>query len=192
MSIEEDQKEICEQAKKEIYVQAQQAFYEGRYDGLTDLLLPLAEAGMTEAQSLLGVCYFEGKGVQQNSEKAVGWFKKSAAQGSAKAQSNLGFCYTEGWGVEQNFRKAHDVFLSIENGRELKLDGLEYLKIKISEGITKNLGNMLSEEFDYTLSFGDLGKVLDEVRVSIVAVEHYNSPLIIAEKNKSIIQPTSP
>jgi hypothetical protein len=55
----------------------------------------------------------QGRGVEQNDDEAVRWFRKSAEQGFAEGQVNLGVSYTNGRGVEKNdaeaakwFRKA--------------------------------------------------------------------------------------
>lgn len=71
-----------------------------------DLLRSRAEAGDAEAQFNLGICYHRGKGVGQNLEEAVRWFRQAAEQGAAVAQFNLGVCYQNGKGVEQNDEEA--------------------------------------------------------------------------------------
>ncbi len=65
-----------------------------------------AEQGDAEAQNLLGVCYENGQGVEQDYEEAARWYRKSAEQGFAMAQANLGGCYYFGNGVEQDYREA--------------------------------------------------------------------------------------
>ena len=46
-------------------------------------LLPLAEKGNAEAQVYLGVTYELGKGVPQDYQLAVKWYRRSAQQGNA-------------------------------------------------------------------------------------------------------------
>ena len=58
------------------------------------------------AQWQLGVCYFYGKGVQENKVSAIEWFRKSADKGFALAQLYLGRCYYEGVGVLQDHEEA--------------------------------------------------------------------------------------
>ena len=65
-----------------------------------------AENGRAGAQTALGVCYYDGRGVEQNYEEAVKWYRKAAEQGTAAAQNNLGLCYRNGRGVEQNDEEA--------------------------------------------------------------------------------------
>ena len=50
--------------------------------------------------------YYNGKGVDQNYEKAAAWFKKAAEHGEhVKAQFHLGQMYYWGEGVRQNYKK---------------------------------------------------------------------------------------
>ena len=76
-----------------------------------------AKKGDKEAQHHLGWMYAEGKGVQQDYEKAIEWFTKSAEQGNAVAQHNLGVMYFNGRGVPQDDKQAvHWYTKSAEQG----------------------------------------------------------------------------
>ena len=55
-----------------------------------------AEKGDDEAQFQLGWCYYDGRGIEKNYEKAFEWFQKSADQNNSKGQYNLAVCYEEG------------------------------------------------------------------------------------------------
>jgi TPR repeat protein len=46
--------------------------------------------------------YEQGKGVPQNYDEALKWYKKGAEQGYASAQFNLGLAYFHGRGVPQD------------------------------------------------------------------------------------------
>ena len=48
-----------------------------------------AELGDSEASLMLGLCYFDGRGVKADLEKAAYWMKKSAAQGNEYAKELL-------------------------------------------------------------------------------------------------------
>ena len=50
---------------------------------------PAAEQGNATAQVLLGVCYREGNGVEQDDAEAEKWFRMAAEQGNAEAQKAL-------------------------------------------------------------------------------------------------------
>ncbi|MBR6068539.1 MAG: SEL1-like repeat protein [Bacteroidales bacterium] len=73
-------------------------------------LMDVAEQGDAVAQYNLGVCYRDGKGIQQDYIKAFDWFKKSAEQGYATAQFEIGFCYRTGKGIQQDYKKAFEWF----------------------------------------------------------------------------------
>ncbi|MBR4323096.1 protein phosphatase 2C domain-containing protein [Treponema sp.] len=54
-----------------------------------DLTLAAAKQGHAQAECKLGKCYRDGRGVQQNSELSIEWYKKAASHGSAEAQEYL-------------------------------------------------------------------------------------------------------
>lgn len=53
----------------------------------------LALKGFTDSQTRLGMLYLDGKGVNQNTDEAIRWFKSAAAQGDATAHLMLGVVY---------------------------------------------------------------------------------------------------
>ena len=65
-----------------------------------------AEQGDAKAQHNLGICYYFGRGVEQDYTQAVQWWSKAAEQGLADAHNNLGICYENGEGVEQDYTQA--------------------------------------------------------------------------------------
>lgn len=65
-----------------------------------------AEAGDAAAQDQLGVKYYAGNGVPQNSSQAFQWFQKAALQGYAVGQYNLGTMYSNGHGVPMDQTEA--------------------------------------------------------------------------------------
>lgn len=58
------------------------------------LFTDAANNGMAEAQNMLGTCYYNGYGVDKNSDLAFEWYTKSAENGSSNAQYMLGWAYT--------------------------------------------------------------------------------------------------
>ncbi|WP_032501022.1 tetratricopeptide repeat protein, partial [Vibrio tasmaniensis] len=48
----------------------------------------------------------KGRGVSQDYEEAVSWYRKAAEQGYARAQTNLGWMYDEGRGVSQDYEES--------------------------------------------------------------------------------------
>ena len=67
----------------------------------------LAGAGDPLAQNKLGLIYYLGENVEQDSNKALEWYGKAAEQEFADAQYNLGVMYKDGRGVEKNLIEAY-------------------------------------------------------------------------------------
>lgn len=74
---------------------------------------PLAKAGNPDAQHLLGLMYYMGRGVPRDYKQALAWHRKAALQGKADAQYVVGAMYYTGNSVPQDqntavswFRKA--------------------------------------------------------------------------------------
>ena len=65
-----------------------------------------AEQGDADAQDALGVCYYYGRGIEKDFQRAFELFEKAAEQGNISSQFHLGLCYYCGEGVERNTRKA--------------------------------------------------------------------------------------
>ncbi len=86
------------------------------YDKAAEWYLPSAEGGLREAQYRLGLFYFDGRSVPQNSDLALFWWNKSANQGLAQAQYMLGYYYQHYAGAtepnlflaERHYRRAAD------------------------------------------------------------------------------------
>ncbi|NOQ78356.1 MAG: sel1 repeat family protein [Gammaproteobacteria bacterium] len=70
------------------------------------LLSPLAEKGVPEAQHRMAVMYQNGLGIHRNETAAALWMKLSADQDYELAWHGMGFMYMEGEGVEKNAEEA--------------------------------------------------------------------------------------
>ncbi|MES2318026.1 MAG: tetratricopeptide repeat protein [Pseudomonadota bacterium] len=57
---------------------------------------PLARAGHRDAQHLLGLMYYMGRGVARDYKQAMTWHRKAAEQGKADAQYVVGAMYYTG------------------------------------------------------------------------------------------------
>ena len=66
-----------------------------------------AKEGLPEAENNLGSCYFFGRGVDVNYEKAFLLYKSSAEKGNNEAEMNVGICYAAGKGVKQDYALAY-------------------------------------------------------------------------------------
>jgi TPR repeat protein len=69
-------------------------------------IAPLARAGHADAQHLLGLMYYMGRGVQRDYRQAMSWHRKAALQGKADAQYVVGAMYYTGNSVPQDQQQA--------------------------------------------------------------------------------------
>ena len=103
----------------------------GEFEPYSAELVKKAEAGDANAQRDLGICYYEGKGVEKDYKEAVKWFTKSAEQGNQFGQLNLGNCYYECTGVSKDLGEAVKWYTkSAEQGNWTSKEMLERLKSK--------------------------------------------------------------
>jgi hypothetical protein len=82
------------------------AYQRGDYAAALRLADPLAAEGDARAQSMLGLVYYRGRGVPQDLNEAVKWFRLAADRRDAAAQFYLGVMYSEGQGVPQDYDEA--------------------------------------------------------------------------------------
>ena len=65
-----------------------------------------AEAGVAEAQALLGQMLLDGNGVAKDEPDALAWFTRAAAQHHLMAINMVGRCYDLGWGTAPDKARA--------------------------------------------------------------------------------------
>ena len=70
----------------------------------------LAELKIADALIALGAMYYEGRGVEQDYEKAAKYYKEAADTGNSQAMSNYGYNCYYGNGVEVDYEKAYQYF----------------------------------------------------------------------------------
>lgn len=69
-------------------------------------MLRKAEAGDSDAQYSLALCYESANGIPFNIDEARKWYERSAQNGNDAAIEKMGNMYLCGIGIEQNFQKA--------------------------------------------------------------------------------------
>jgi TPR repeat protein len=69
-------------------------------------ITPLAKAGNADAQHLLGLMYYMGRGVARDYKQAFAWHHKAAMQGKADAEYVVGAMYYTGNAVPQDQKQA--------------------------------------------------------------------------------------
>ena len=78
-------------------------------------LVKKAEKGDAQAQYDLGEAYYQGYNVEQDYEKALGWYKKSAEKGNLDSIFSIGYMYDNGEFVEENNPEAMKWYLKAAN-----------------------------------------------------------------------------
>lgn len=86
----------------QILAEAWTAYNIGNYKKTLALVQPLADNGNPRAQVMIGRCYENGLGVEQNMAVAAQWFQLAAEQNDPEAQILLAYCYEVGAGVPKN------------------------------------------------------------------------------------------
>lgn len=72
-----------------------------------ETLQRLADEGDPWAQFTLGLCYDNGRGVQQDFVEAAKWYRKAAHEGHTEAQYTLGVMHINGEGVAKDYVLAY-------------------------------------------------------------------------------------
>jgi len=88
------------------YASGKDAYDMEEYATAWQKLLPLAEAGDTESQILIGRMYNNGNGVTADLAKGAAYYKRAATVGNSRAQALLAFLYTSGRGVPKDHKQA--------------------------------------------------------------------------------------
>ncbi len=93
------------------------AYQAGDYASAHPVFMELARAGHSGAETMLGVMYFGGQGVEQNPSFAAIWFYKACRKGNPNAHLAFGSLHIRGIGVLQNLSKAYKwLVLAAERG----------------------------------------------------------------------------
>lgn len=99
------------------FAEGASAYNAQRYDVALREIAPLAKAGNADAQHLLGLMYYMGRGVKRDYKLALEWHRKAALQGKADAQYVVGAMYYTGNTVPQDHKVAVQWFrLAAEQG----------------------------------------------------------------------------
>ena len=98
---------------------------ENFYKKSFELATEAGKAGEATAQWLLALAYLHGRGVGEDREKALEYYKRGAELGDAACQQDLGCFYANGDGVEEDEEKAFELFKkSAEQGYGLAMQNL--------------------------------------------------------------------
>ena len=78
---------------------------------LLEILTEEMNNGNSSATCLIGSLYYTGRIGEQNYEKGVYYYEKSAKMGDRQAQENLGYCYYYGRLGEVDYKRAYHYFV---------------------------------------------------------------------------------
>jgi len=83
------------------------AYEAGNFEDALSVFRRLSRHGRADAEFMLGVLYFYGKGVNSSPALAAIWFQRAAVKGDANAQLAFGSLHIRGHGVRQDLSKAY-------------------------------------------------------------------------------------
>ena len=105
------------------------------------ILLPLAERGDAQAQTLVGFMFAHGRGVPQNFVAAAAWYRRSSEQGNSRAQYLLGLMYDKGQGVPVDAVAAYK-WLDLAVAGALASDRPAWVRIRDAVGSKLSLAEL--------------------------------------------------
>ena len=98
------------------------------------------------ADSIDMVSYGNGKGVVEDYEEALKWYRKAAEEGYAIGQGSLGYVYLKGEGVKQDFVHAYMWFnIAGQNGDEKAKTRKNNLKKEMTPSQVEEAKNLTRE-----------------------------------------------
>jgi TPR repeat protein len=116
-----------------------EAYDRGDYSEALTLFRRAVDKGDANAVFLIGVIYFEGRGILQDCSEAAKWFHRAAEMGDVEAQLSLGFQYLRGQGVPRNNVLAHmwfdlaDAHGTVEGARGRDIASLSMSRDQLAE-----------------------------------------------------------
>jgi TPR repeat protein len=97
-----------------------------------------AEAGLPDAQAMLGQMLLDGNGVAADPAAALGWFVKAAAQQHLMALNMVGRCYDLGWGTRVDKARAAECYrVAAERGLDWAMYNYATL-LALGDGVTED------------------------------------------------------
>lgn len=147
------------------YYRAEEAYRRGNYEGLPEVLQPIAEAEFPKALTLLGDCYYYGRGIGKDKGKARSLWETAAAKEDANGAGKLADMYQNG-DLEPNpgfanalYHRCFDLARkdkSIDCYPDACLRMLKYCKDDFSAEDYENLAWDAVEGFQERVAQGDL------------------------------------
>lgn len=111
------------------------------YDKIIKSWKDKALGGDAYAQYNLGLCYYTGFCIEENTQNALEWFIRSAEQNLVEAEFSLKICLQNGISIDENFCKELYIDLGLKSG---------------TLWATHNLGANKIYEIGYYLAWGEI------------------------------------
>lgn len=124
---------VADEAADRILTEAWTAYNIGNYKKTISLIQNMAADGNPRAQVMLGRCYENGLGVEQDLAVAAQWFQLAAEQNDSEAQVLLAYCYEVGAGVPKDPQQVMN--LMTRAAREGNAEAQFNLALNYSQGI---------------------------------------------------------
>ena len=117
------------------------AYKEGDYKKAYDNAYKAASMGNANAQNILGVCYYYGRGVEKDLRKAFEWWDKAASQGDLEAKNNMFYVYFSNGEPQSDYSGSSSKTTAIYS------DGS--YKGQLVDGVPHGLGRMTYSDGSY-------------------------------------------
>ena len=101
-----DEKQRDETEAAVLCMDGMTAYIAKDYDAAVPLFTMAAENGSAKAKYMLGMCCYDGTGVDEDWDAAFRWFYKAAKQDYLDALYRLGVCYEQAIGTKRDMEKA--------------------------------------------------------------------------------------
>lgn len=122
------------------------AYRTGDYPRAAKKIGPSAERGNARAQAYLGFMYQYGRGVPQNFDLALYWYRRGAEQGNPVAQRLLGLMLDKGLGVATNHVGAH-VWLNLAAARTKGPEHEDNVRLRDAVASKMSLGQLADAQY---------------------------------------------
>jgi uncharacterized protein len=132
---------LAEPTRAASFAEGQAAYRRGDHATAARKLLPLASAGNSQAQALLGFMYEYGHGVPQDAIIAAQLYQCAADQGHPAAQYQLGLMFDKGHGVPRSAVLAYK-FLNLATAGARPSERDYYMKIRNAVATKLNLAQL--------------------------------------------------
>lgn len=109
---------------------AMSAYHTGDYRTARRGFQRLSEHGSAIAETMLGVMYAKGRGVQENRAVAAGWFHRAASRGYGPAQIALSDAFARGHGVRRDVEDAYFWALAAMIGGDRSAEASGRVRVK--------------------------------------------------------------